>query len=710
LRVYPRPTLAPARASVLAVPSPTPGVLLVETEPNDSVATANPLSMGDTVSGVIDPVGDVDYYAVALTAGEWVEFDIDAQSLTGGSDLDSYITLYDATGDSILAMNDDWAGLDSYLMFAAANDGTYFLQVTTCCGPGPGGGGVNHVYQLRVASVTLDTDEVEPNDVPGEATAIALGDSSLRAVILPAADVDFFAIDIAEAGVLRVTWFPWDWWFPATLRLWDADGTTALDSARADWGEWMVEAFVSGAGRYYISVEDAYQDQSFPYPRLYGLSSSLIVPGPGDPTTLFASGLGRPRQVVPDWTGNLVVLNIDENRIIQVGGDGSVAVLASFPSVGVNGMTVDGFGSVLIAGYEYSTGRSGIWRVGSGGTRTLFTTDTVGVHDITVLGTAPTGDVWAASCTSRNCPALLRFDPLGNLQGEIAIPDWIADMAFSPSGVLHFTNGWDRVFRLSGTTVQTVIEAPVSVEGLAFDEDGYLYVANGDLGHIDRYSPSYVRDDEPFAITNLAGPILLSFYRHASGEMSSRLFAANWGYYDTSLMGTMVEMNPAGMRAPGALVGAQLLGVSTALLRGGTIGAEYADTLELDNPPGGVPAWSVIEGALPPGLALAPTSGVISGTPTAEGTSAFTVHVALGDRIGFGRFTITVGEPTVAVTQAVDAALGVEGLLTPELERFLDIRGNNNGRFDIGDLRAYLRAEGVLASKGASGLSAEREE
>lgn len=68
------------------------------------------------------------------------------------------------------------------------------------------------------------------------------------------------------------------------------------------------------------------------------------------------------------------------------------------------------------------------------------------------------------------------------------------------------------------------------------------------------------------------------------------------------------------------------LSVATAALPDGVVGVAYSQTLEAS---GGVPpyAWSIESSSLPPGLSLASASGTISGTPTAPGTSDFTVQV-----------------------------------------------------------------------------------
>jgi phosphodiesterase/alkaline phosphatase D-like protein len=67
------------------------------------------------------------------------------------------------------------------------------------------------------------------------------------------------------------------------------------------------------------------------------------------------------------------------------------------------------------------------------------------------------------------------------------------------------------------------------------------------------------------------------------------------------------------------------LTIQTSALPDANLGSAYSQTLQAD---GGVPPynWRLASGALPSGLALSP-SGIISGTPTAQGTFSFTVEV-----------------------------------------------------------------------------------
>ena len=66
--------------------------------------------------------------------------------------------------------------------------------------------------------------------------------------------------------------------------------------------------------------------------------------------------------------------------------------------------------------------------------------------------------------------------------------------------------------------------------------------------------------------------------------------------------------------------------ITTTTLPAGTVGVAYNQPVQATGGTGAL-TWSIIAGSLPANLGLNPTNGVISGTPTVEGTSSFTVRV-----------------------------------------------------------------------------------
>ena len=77
----------------------------------------------------------------------------------------------------------------------------------------------------------------------------------------------------------------------------------------------------------------------------------------------------------------------------------------------------------------------------------------------------------------------------------------------------------------------------------------------------------------------------------------------------------------------------------------GTVGTEYSQTLAAENNP---TSWSVTIGTLPAGLTLDTNTGTISGIPTAEGSSAFTVTAENSAGSATQEYTLTIKSVPVA--------------------------------------------------------------
>lgn len=96
--------------------------------------------------------------------------------------------------------------------------------------------------------------------------------------------------------------------------------------------------------------------------------------------------------------------------------------------------------------------------------------------------------------------------------------------------------------------------------------------------------------------------------------------------------------------------------ISPSSLPGGTAGAAYSQSLSQTGALG-APTYSVIAGALPPGLTLS-ASGIISGTPTATGTFNFTVTVSdASGCTGSQSYSINIVCPTGGATLSSIPAL-----------------------------------------------------
>ena len=91
----------------------------------------------------------------------------------------------------------------------------------------------------------------------------------------------------------------------------------------------------------------------------------------------------------------------------------------------------------------------------------------------------------------------------------------------------------------------------------------------------------------------------------------------------------------------------------------GTIGTAYSYTFAAAGSP--VPTFAVASGALPAGLSLGATTGVLSGTPTTAGAATFTIRASngIGTPAVTGPITVTITIGAVPVVPAVSSFVGL---------------------------------------------------
>ncbi|MDQ4051505.1 MAG: Ig domain-containing protein [Actinomycetota bacterium] len=120
--------------------------------------------------------------------------------------------------------------------------------------------------------------------------------------------------------------------------------------------------------------------------------------------------------------------------------------------------------------------------------------------------------------------------------------------------------------------------------------------------------------------------------------------------------------------------------ITTTTLPSAAVGSAYSETVETaDGRPG---AFTIAAGALPAGLSLHDQTGVISGTPTAEGTSSFTVSFRDPDGLSDSQpLSITVGPPATA--PVISTTTLPNGTVGTAYSQTLKTVGNKTGTWSI---------------------------
>ena len=118
--------------------------IIAEKKPNNGFQKAQPIRLGQTIEGIVNPAADVDVFRFDGKQGQQVVVEVFAARY--GSPLDSLLTLYDAQG-RIIASNDDVDGTaDSRIETILPATGAYYVSVVDANDVGS----PSNVYRLVV--------------------------------------------------------------------------------------------------------------------------------------------------------------------------------------------------------------------------------------------------------------------------------------------------------------------------------------------------------------------------------------------------------------------------------------------------------------------------------------------------------------------------------------------------------------------------------
>jgi WD40 repeat protein len=136
---------------------------VTEREPNDSPATANPISLPADVWGTFDRPGDADYFAFDGHSGQTVVFDVASARL--GSQAKVLLELLDSAG-SLLASSNGFDGSSEPLMaYTLPTEGRYIARLTEL----EAAASPMHFYRLSAGSFAVATGcyplAVSPNSL-----------------------------------------------------------------------------------------------------------------------------------------------------------------------------------------------------------------------------------------------------------------------------------------------------------------------------------------------------------------------------------------------------------------------------------------------------------------------------------------------------------------------------------------------------------------
>ncbi len=345
----------------------------------------------------------------------------------------------------------------------------------------------------------------------------------------------------------------------------------------------------------------------------------------GDGGAATNAELTFPSGVAVDATGNLFIADDNNCRIRKVGTNGIIITVAGNGTYGYSGdgdaatnarlwypsgVAVDATGNLFIADSEDM-------RIRKVGTNGIINTVAGNGYGAGLFYGGYSGDGGAATNAELSEPSAVAVDAGGNLFIADEGNQRIREVGTNGIIITVAGNGTNGYSGDGGAATNAELSEP---SGVAVDATGNLFIA-------DTYNE---RIRKVVFNSSVLGPALVL----------NDVGFGNAGAYDVVVSGPYGSVTSSKI----ILNVTPPLQVTTAAMPSATNGSAYSRQLSAVY--GQLPySWSLLSGSLPPGLTLA-TNGVISGTPTNNGTFNFTVKVTDAlSATATQLLTLTVGGP-----------------------------------------------------------------
>jgi hypothetical protein len=219
-----------------------------ELESNNTPNTANPIELGQAVTGQLASEIDEDLYRFSV--GEIGLLDISMAVPTDSWQAYFRLTLLDANGSPLARQS---MGRDQVVEFSTPYAGDYFLQVS---GEEHYLETDNYTFTASHTATSLEGLEIEGNDSIENANSLALG-QNIAGQLVTIDDVDFYAVEVDTSGHLQINLN-----VVSTNYYDDHFAIKVLNSEGLrleQWQSWQDDSFsvtVHSAGIYYIAMSN----------------------------------------------------------------------------------------------------------------------------------------------------------------------------------------------------------------------------------------------------------------------------------------------------------------------------------------------------------------------------------------------------------------------------------------------------------------------